>query len=89
MAVLHASKTAMIGASHGLGFATLPMPMAVADGELIIVEANGAFAELLQVPAASLVGEPLGHRLRSAASDVPSGEGVQTFTASSAPSGPR
>jgi signal transduction histidine kinase/CheY-like chemotaxis protein len=79
MAVLHASKNAMTGGSPGLGFATLPIPMAVADGELGILEANAAFAELLQVPAASLVGEPLGHRLRSAAADVPTGEGVQTF----------
>ena len=79
MAVLHASKNAMTGGSPGLGFATLPIPMAMADGELGIIEANAAFAELLQVPAASLVGEPLGHRLRSAAADVPTGEGVQTF----------
>jgi signal transduction histidine kinase/CheY-like chemotaxis protein len=79
MAVLHASKDAASGGAFGLGFSTLPMPMAVLDGELTILEANVAFAELLQVPAASLVGEPLGHRLREAATDVPAGDGVQTF----------
>src|SRR5258708_745144 len=79
MAVLHASKNAVTGGSHGLGFATLPTPMAVADEALRIVEANAAFAELLGVPAESLIGEPLGHRLRSAADDVPTGDGVQTF----------
>jgi signal transduction histidine kinase len=79
MAVLHAPKNAMTEGSSGLGFATLPMPMAVLDGELAIQEANPAFAELLQVPAASLIGEPLGKRLRTAATDVPDGDGVQTF----------
>ena len=79
MAVLHASNLDTTAASFGLGFATLPMPMAVTDGELSILEVNAAFADLLQVPAASLIGEPLGLRLRSAAADVPSGEGVQTF----------
>src|SRR5258708_40340670 len=79
MAVLHASKDAASGGAFGLGFATLPTPMAVLDGELTILEANAAFAELLQVPAASLVGEPLVHRLREAATDVPAGDGVQTF----------
>src|SRR5579859_4899236 len=79
MAALHATKDAATGGSHGLGFATLPIPMAVLDGELRILEANAAFAELLQVPAASLIGEPLGPRIRSAATDAPPGEGVQTF----------
>ena len=79
MAVFHASKNAVTGGSHGQGFATLPIPMAVLDGDLAILEANAAFAELLDVPPESLIGEPLGHRLRSAASDVPTGEGVQTF----------
>jgi signal transduction histidine kinase/CheY-like chemotaxis protein len=65
---------------HGLGFSTLPIPMAVLDGELRILEANAAFAELLQVPAASLTGEALGHRIRSAAIEAPTGEGVQTFS---------
>ena len=31
------------------------------------------------VPAASLIGEPLGMRLRNAASDFPDGDGVQTL----------
>jgi signal transduction histidine kinase/CheY-like chemotaxis protein len=53
--------------------------MALLDSDLRILEANNAFAELLQVPAASLIDEPLGHRLRSAATDVPTGDGVQTF----------
>ena len=78
-ATRNAAKGAAIGRSHGLGFATLPIPMAVLDAELRILEANAAFADLLQVPAASLTGEPLGHRIRSAATDAPTGEGVQTF----------
>ena len=80
MAAFQASKGgAAAGGSYGLGFATLPVPMAVVDSELNILEANTAFADLLQVPAASLTGEPLGHRLRSAATEAPAGEGVQTF----------
>ena len=79
MAVLHASKNAVTGGSHGLGFATLPIPMAVLDGDLTILQANAAFAALLQVPADSLIGEPLGQRLRNVATDVPTGDGVQTF----------
>jgi signal transduction histidine kinase len=79
MAALPASKTAVTEGSFGLGFATLPLPMAVLDGDLNILEANTAFADLLEVPAASLTGEPLGARLRGAATDVPDGEGVQTF----------
>jgi signal transduction histidine kinase/CheY-like chemotaxis protein len=79
MAMLHATRDAVSGGSQGLGFDTLPLPMAVLDSELRFVEANAAFAELLDVPAASLIGEPLGHRLRSAATDVPTGDGVQTF----------
>ena len=79
MAVLQAKKDAATGGSHGLGFTTLPIPMAVLDAELRILEANAAFAELLQVPAASLTGEALGHRIRSAATDAPAGDGVQTF----------
>ena len=79
MAGLHASKTTVTEGAQAPGFASLPIPMAVLDGELRILEANVAFAALLQVPAASLVGEPFGHRLRSAATDAPTGEGVQTF----------
>src|SRR5579859_4188434 len=79
MATLHATRDAARGRAQGPGFDTLPFPMAVLDAELRFVEANAAFAELLDVPAASLEGEPLGHRLRSAATDAPSGEGVQTF----------
>ncbi|HEX3363933.1 ATP-binding protein [Phenylobacterium sp.] len=79
MATLHATRDAASGGAQGLGFDTLPLPMAVLDSELRVVETNGAFAELLDVPAASLIGEPLGHRLRSAATDVPTGDGVQTF----------
>src|SRR6185312_2628671 len=88
MAVTNAANNAVTGGSHGLGFATLPTPMAVTDGELRILEANAALAELLDVPAASLTGEPLGHRLRSAATEAPSGEGVQTFEFQR-PDGPR
>jgi signal transduction histidine kinase len=79
MAGLSASKNAVAGGSHGWGFATLPIPMAVLDGDFLVLEANAALAELLEVPAASLIGEPLGHRLRSAATDAPARDGVQTF----------
>ena len=79
MAALHASKNAETARSRGPGFASLPLPMAVTDAALRILDANTAFAELLQVPAESLIGEPLGHRLRSAATDAPTGDGVQTF----------
>jgi len=79
MAVVRATTDAATGGSFGLGFETLPTPMAVLDPELAILEANPALAALLDVPAASLIGEPLGQRLRAAATDAPSGEGVQTF----------
>jgi len=79
MAGLHAKTDAATGGLFGLGFETLPIPMAVLDAELSILEANAALAELLEVPAASLIGEPLAERLRSAATDAPGGEGVQTF----------
>lgn len=69
----------MTGGAPGPGFETLPLPMALLDSELIILEANAALAALLEAPAASLLGEPLRQRLCSAASDIPSGEGVQTF----------
>src|SRR6185312_3990962 len=65
--------------SFGLGFDTLPIPMAVLDAKLAVLEANAALAELLDVPAASLIGEPLVQRLRAAAADAPTGDGVQTF----------
>ena len=79
MATLHAARDAVRAGPQIIGVDALPIPMAVLDGELRFVDANAAFAELLDVPAASLIGEPLGHRLRSAATDVPDGEGVQTF----------
>jgi signal transduction histidine kinase/CheY-like chemotaxis protein len=79
MAGLPASKNAVAGGPHGLGFAALPIPMAVLKSDFTILEANAAFAELLEVPAASLLGEPLGQRLRAAATDAPPGDGVQTF----------
>src|SRR5438445_13208297 len=79
MAALHASRDAATGEACGVGFETLPVAMAMLDSELAILEANTAFAALLDVPAASLVGEPLAQRLRSAASDVPPGDGVQTY----------
>src|SRR3569623_640091 len=79
MAVLRASQPVAAGAAAGPGFDALPTPMAVVDGELCIAEARAALAELLGVPAASRMGEPLGHRLRSAATEAPDGEGVQTF----------
>jgi len=80
MAGVHAKTDAATGGSFGLGFETLPVPMAVLDAELRILEANAALAGLLEVPAASLTGEPLIQRLRSAAADAPGGDGVQTFS---------
>ncbi len=72
------ASTAPAG-SRGLDFDSIPTPMAVVSGDLLIEEANAAFAELLQAPAASLIHEPLAHRLRNAASDAPIGDGVQTY----------
>jgi len=80
MAALNASKNAATGPSASPSFTALPIAMAVLDGELCILDVNDALASLLQVPAASLTGEPLGHRLRSAALEAPAGEGVQTFS---------
>ncbi|MBS0335204.1 MAG: PAS domain-containing protein, partial [Proteobacteria bacterium] len=74
--------------SHGWGFDALPIPMAVLDEALDILEVNAAFAELLGVPAASLLGEPFGRRVRAAALEAPEGEGVQTFQFQ-CPDGPR
>src|SRR5436190_2240167 len=78
MAAPQATATSRAG-PQGLDFDTIPTPLALLTGDLAIVEANSAFAGLLGVPAASLIGEPLVHRLRAAASDPPSGEGVQTY----------
>src|SRR5437763_277818 len=73
----------------GLGFDTIPTPMAVVSRDLVIEEANAAFAELMQAPVASLIHEPLPHRLRNAANDAPQAEdGVQTF-GFQRPDGPR
>ncbi len=80
MAALHASDDAVTERSQGPDFGDLPIAMAVLDEELRILEVNTAFANLLQVPAPSLTGEPVGHRLRSAALEAPTGEGVQTFS---------
>jgi len=63
----------------GLGFDAIPTPMALVSGDLVIEEANAAFAALMQAPAASLIHEPLEARLRNAASEAPAGEGVQTY----------
>ena len=79
MAAPHPFRSDAAAAPQSAGFASLPIPIAVLDGDLRIVEANGALGELLRVPPVSLEGEPFGHRLRSAAMDAPSGEGVQTF----------
>ena len=88
MAAFHSSRNPIVAGSHDLSFATLPVPMAVLQPDLTILEANAAFAELLEVAAASLIGEPLERRLRQAATDVPDGDGVQTFGFQSA-DGPR
>ncbi len=78
----------MTDASRRRGLDAVPIAMAWLDGALTILEANAAFAELLEVPAASLIGEPLGKRLRAAALDAPSDDGVQTFRFQR-PDGPR
>jgi signal transduction histidine kinase len=62
--------------------------MALVSRDLVIAEANAAFAELLQAPAASLAHEPLPQRLRNAATDIPAGDGVQTY-GFQCPDGPR
>src|SRR5579872_1699412 len=84
----HASATNVTTAPLALGFDAIPMPMALVSRGLVIEEANAAMAELLQAPAASLVHEPLGERLRRAATDAPAGDGVQTF-GFQRPDGPR
>src|SRR4051794_26520516 len=68
MASPHATATGAPDNAKGLGFETIPTPMALLSQDLAIVEANAAFAGLMGVPAASLIGEPLAHRLRDAAS---------------------
>jgi len=79
MASSQVNPIALAGPSE-LGFDVLPTPMAVVSRELVIEEANAAFAELMQAPAASLIHESLPHRLRNAATDAPApGDGVQTF----------
>jgi len=78
MAAQHASISVMPPAS-AVGIAALPIPIAILDGDLRILEANPALGELLQVPPVSLEGEPFGQRIRAAATEAPSGEGVQTF----------
>ena len=72
----HASAPAR---PSGLSFEAIPTPMALVSRGLVIEEANAAFAELMQAPAASLIHEPLAQRLRNAASEAPAGDGVQTF----------
>jgi signal transduction histidine kinase/CheY-like chemotaxis protein len=78
MAAAHATKDPVAGTS-AWGFDALPIPMAVLDAALNIRDANAAFAELLGVPAASLIHEPFGKRVRAVALEAPEGEGVQTF----------
>ncbi|HEY3950316.1 ATP-binding protein [Phenylobacterium sp.] len=79
MAAVHATKDPASGGAAGWGFDALPIPMAVLDRDLAIQDANAAFAELLGVPAASLIHEPFGQRVRAVALEAPEGEGVQTF----------
>jgi PAS domain-containing protein len=88
MAALQSASGDGLVDGHDLGFQALPVPMALLDGDLVVCEANAALADLLQVPAASLTGEPLGHRLRSASTDAPGGDGIQTFQFQ-CPDGPR
>jgi signal transduction histidine kinase len=88
MAALHSTSGETLAHHQGLGFQALPIPMALLDADLKIAEANAALAELLQVPAASLTCEPLGHRLRGASTDAPGDGGVQTFQFQ-CPDGPR
>ncbi|MBS0364137.1 MAG: response regulator [Proteobacteria bacterium] len=88
MAAMHASKEPAKSGAAGWGFDSLPIPMAVLDAQLSILEANAAFAELMGVPAASLIHEPFGQRVRAVALEAPEGEGVQTFQFQ-CPDGPR
>src|SRR5258706_9915148 len=88
MAAPRAQATPAHTDPRGPDFDAIPSPMAVLDQDLTIVSANRALADLLQAHEASLVGETLGHRLRSAASDTPTGDGIQTFGFQH-PDGPR
>jgi len=71
MASPHPSAAASAVPS-GLGFDAIPTPMAVVSRDLMIEEANAAFAELMQAPAASLIHEQLAGRLRTPATTCPS-----------------
>lgn len=88
MAASHASAIPPRADPRGPDFDAIPSPMAVLDQDLTILSANRALADLLQAHEASLVGEALGHRLRTAASDTPSGDGIETF-GFQCPDGPR
>ncbi|MFL5296468.1 MAG: ATP-binding protein [Phenylobacterium sp.] len=79
MAAPQAAGTLARTGPSGLAFEAIPTPMALVTPDLAIVEANAAMAALMGVPAASLIGEPLAHRLRAVAGEAPSGDGVQTF----------
>ena len=79
MAATHAQPTTLLTEPDGPAFDAIPVPMAWLGADLSIARANAAFAELIGAHAASLVGEVLGHCLRSAASGVPDSDGIQTF----------
>ena len=88
MAVSTAAQDPSTDPSVGWGFNALPIPMAVLDAGLTILDANAAFAELMGVPAASLLREPFGKRVRAVALEAPEGDGVQTYLFQ-CPDGPR
>jgi len=79
MAAKHATASLAAAAPRGPDFSAIPTPMAMLDAELTILDANAAFAELMQVHPASLPGQALAHCLRAAATDAPTGDGVQTY----------
>src|SRR3569833_360849 len=79
MATMQAAAPSTSLGPSGIDFNAIPTPMALVSSELVIEEANAAFGELMGAPVASLIHEPLAHRLRNAASDIPAGEGVQTY----------
>jgi signal transduction histidine kinase/CheY-like chemotaxis protein len=60
-------------------FETVPLAMALLHADRTILEANAALADLLEVRAESLIGEPLTQRLHRAASHPPAEAGVQTY----------
>jgi signal transduction histidine kinase/CheY-like chemotaxis protein len=81
-------QSAAIDEPAAPGFDAMPVPMAMLSADLTIREANAALADLLGVPARSLLGESFTSRLRSAVKEAPDDAGIQTY-AFDRPDGPQ